>query len=141
MQTSARNQFRGSITRITPGAVNAEIELEIGSDQPLIAIITTDSVERLGLKKNSEVIALIKASSVILSTDTDIVTSARNKLIGKVSRLVPGAVNTDVSLDIGNGKSVCAIITNISAAALKLKAGDTACALFKAPSVILMTDD
>jgi molybdate transport system regulatory protein len=141
MKTSARNQFRGIITRITLGAVNAEIELDIGADQPLIAIITQDSVERLGLKKKSTAIALVKASSVIVSTDTDIVTSARNKLIGRVSRLVSGAVNTDITLDVGGGKSVSAIITNTSATELNLKEGDAACALFKAPSVILLKDD
>lgn len=141
MKTSARNQFRGTIIQITPGAVNAEIEIDIGTDQRLIAVITQDSVDRLGLKENGDVIALIKASSVIVSVDTTIVTSARNKFIGKVSRLVAGAVNTDVTLDVGGGKSVCAIITNISATDLGLKEGETACALFKAPSVILLKDD
>jgi molybdate transport system regulatory protein len=141
VKSSARNQFRGTITRITPGAVNTEVELDIGANQPLIAIITQDSVEQLGLETNSGAIALIKASSVILSTDTAIVTSARNKLVGKVSRLVPGAVNTDVTLDIGGEKSVCAIITNTSATELGLAEGNTACALFKAPSVILLKDE
>ena len=69
------------------------------------------------------------------------ITSARNKFAGKVSRIVPGAVNTDVTLDVGGGKSVCALITNISATDLGLKEGELACALFKAPSVILLKDD
>lgn len=141
MKTSARNQFRGVITRITPGVVNAEVELDIGTSQRLIATITQDSVERLGLEKNNVTVALIKASSVLVSADTGIVTSARNKFTGQVSRLISGAVNTDVTLDIGDGKSVCAIITNTSAKDLNLKEGDTACALFKASSVILLKDD
>lgn len=141
MKTSARNQFSGTIRRITPGAVNAEIELDIGAGQALIAIITQDSVERLGLQENTRTIALVKASSVIVSTHTGIVTSARNKLIGRIARVVPGAVNTDVTLDIGGGKSVCAIITNVSALDLGLKQGQEACALFKAPSVILLQDE
>jgi len=139
MKTSARNQFRGTITRITTGAVNTEIQLDIGADQHLIAIITQDSVTNLGLKEHEEVIALINASSVIMSTDINIVTSARNKFIGKVLRVVQGAVNADITLDIGGGKSVCAIITNTSAADLGLKEGDMACVLFKAPSVMLLS--
>ncbi len=139
MKTSARNQFRGTITRITTGAVNTEIQLDIGADQHLIAIITQDSVTTLGLKKHEEAIALINASSVIMSTDINIVTSARNKFIGKVLRVVQGAVNADITLDIGGGKSVCAIITNTSAADLGLKEGDMACVLFKAPSVMLLS--
>ncbi len=140
MKTSARNQFRGTVSHITLGAVNAEVELDIGTDQSIIAMITQESVEQLGLEEGSDVVALIKASSVILSTNTDIMTSARNKLIGTVSRLLPGAVNTDVTIDIGGGKSVSAMITNVSATELALEPGMTACALFKAPSVILLKD-
>ena len=140
VKTSARNQFKGTVSNITLGAVNTEVELDIGTDQSIIAMITQESVEQLGLEKNSDVVALIKASSVILSTNTKVVTSARNKLVGTISRLLPGAVNTDVTLDIGGGKSVSAVITNISAIELELEVGQAACALFKAPSVILLKD-
>ncbi|WP_219703188.1 TOBE domain-containing protein [Marinomonas lutimaris] len=140
VKTSARNQFRGTVSNITLGTVNTEVELDIGTDQSIIAMITQESVEQLGLEKNSDVVALIKASSVILSTNTKVVTSARNKLVGTISRLLPGAVNTDVTLDIGGGKSVSAVITNISALELELEVGQAACALFKAPSVILLKD-
>jgi molybdate transport system regulatory protein len=141
MQTSARNQFRGQVRRVSTGAVNTEVELDIGAATPLIAVITEDSVAQLGLRENHHAIALIKASSVLLTTDTAIATSARNKFCGTVSRLVTGAVNSDVTLDIGGGKSVSAVITNASADALNLKQGVTACALFKASSVILMRDE
>ena len=140
VKTSARNQFRGTVSNIALGAVNTEVELDIGTNQSIIAMITQESVEQLGLEKNSDVVALIKASSVILSTNTKVVTSARNKLVGTISRLLPGAVNTDVTLDIGGGKSVSAVITNISAIELELEVGQAACALFKAPSVILLKD-
>ena len=140
VKTSARNQFKGTVSNITLGAVNTEVELDIGTDQSIIAMITQESVEQLGLEKNSDVVALIKASSVILSTNTKVVTSARNKLVGTISRVLPGAVNTDVTLDIGGGKSVSAVITNISAIELELEVGQAACALFKAPSVILLKD-
>ncbi|MFV0278352.1 MAG: TOBE domain-containing protein [Parahaliea sp.] len=140
MQSSARNQFRGHIVRIVPGAVNAEVALDIGADQPLIAIITQDSVERLQLVEGGEVVALIKASSVIISTDINILTSARNKLVGRVSRLIPGAVNTDITIDLGKGKSVAAIVTNTSARELGLELDQVACAIFKAPSVVLLKD-
>lgn len=140
LHTSARNQFRGLIRRITASAINAEVELDIGAGQPLVAMITRDSVERLGLVEGSEVIALVKASSVIVSTDTAIQTSARNKLVGKVARVLTGSVNSDVTLDIGGGKAVSAIVTNESAKSLALAEGVDACALFKAPSVILLKE-
>ena len=87
------------------------------------------------------VVALIKASSVIVSADTAIMTSARNKLTGTISRILPGAVNSDITIDLGSGKSVSSTITNISAEELDLKEGQLACALFKASSIILLKDD
>ncbi|HDY84235.1 hypothetical protein LCGC14_0507710 [marine sediment metagenome] len=140
MKTSAKNQFRGTINSITMGAVNTEIALDIGTDRHLIAIITHDSVQNLGLKDRSEVIALINASSIIVSTDINIATSARNKFIGKVSCIVLGAVNADITLDIGGGKSMSAMITNTSVTELGLKEGDSACVIFKAPSVTLLKE-
>ncbi|MFC6635676.1 TOBE domain-containing protein [Microbulbifer taiwanensis] len=140
VKTSARNQFRGEVIQVTIGSVNAEVELRIGTDQKLTAIITNDSLQALGLKAGASAIALVKASWVLLSRDTKLQSSARNKLVGTVSRIATGAVNSDITLDLGGGKSISAIITNDSVEHLALKQGDSACAFFKASSVILMGD-
>ncbi|OZG69792.1 molybdenum-dependent transcriptional regulator [Hahella sp. CCB-MM4] len=140
VKTSARNQYRGVVTRITPGAVNTEVELRISDSQNLVVMITQDSVEALGLQIGHQVMALVKASWILISKDIHVATSARNKLIGKVARIETGAVNGDVVIDLGEGKSVSANITNTSIAELGLAVGDTACALFKASSVILVAD-
>jgi molybdate transport system regulatory protein len=63
--------------------------------------------------------------------------SARNRLAGTIARVTPGAVNTEVVLDLTGGGSVAAIITNESARALELAEGRTATAMFKASSVIV----
>lgn len=137
MQLSARNQFHGRIETIRNGAVNAEINIDVGSGHTIGAIITEDSLARLDLHEGDDALAIIKASSVILTTDTSAATSARNCLAGTISRLQPGAVNTDVVIDLGAGKSVGAIITNTSAEQLGLAEGVAAAALFQAASVIL----
>lgn len=137
MQTSARNQFHGRVVALRHGAVNAEVTLGVGNDQVIVAIITEDSVAHLGLAEGDDALAIIKASNVILTTDPALKTSARNDLRGTVSRLHEGAVNTDVVLDLGGGKTVGAIITNQSARRLELSEGALAGALFKASSVIL----
>jgi len=140
LQSSARNQYRGVVSRITPGAVNAEVELRIGDGIVLIAIITEDSLARLGLRVGAAALALVKASWVLLSRDTQLESSARNRLAGRIARIERGAVNSDVTLDLGAGKTVSTIVTNASVSAMKLEEGDAALAFFKASSVILMAD-
>ncbi|WP_160153688.1 TOBE domain-containing protein [Microbulbifer sp. ALW1] len=140
MKTSARNQFRGSVIAVKPGAVNAEVILDIGAEQPLVAIITNDSITALGLEVGATAIALVKASWVILAKELGLKTSARNQLRGTVRRIEQGAVNSDVSLALGNGKTIGAIITNESVKELALAEGDEASALFKSSSVILMVE-
>jgi molybdate transport system regulatory protein len=138
MKTSARNQFFGTVTRIQPGAVNDEIELDIAGGHRIVAIVTRDSTEQLGLQLGRQAFALIKSSSVILATDTgDARFSARNQLSGNIARLTPGAVNTEVVIDLAGGGSVAAVITNDSATMLELAPGKPATAMFKASSVIV----
>jgi molybdate transport system regulatory protein len=139
MLTSARNHFVGKVARITPGAVNDEVELKLAGGDRLVAIVTHRSVQQLGLRKNGEAIALVKASSVIIAIDggAPMKLSARNQLAGTISRIVPGAVNTEVVIALTGGNSVAAIITNASAKAMRLAEGASAVAVFKASSVIL----
>jgi molybdate transport system regulatory protein len=137
MQTSARNQFLGKVRTVKTGAVNAEVILDIGGGDCLAAIITNDSVEHLALKPGMEAYALVKAPWVILTTDDSLKTSARNRLCGTVVRCQEGAVNGEVILELAGGKTVAAIVTNDSIAALGLKVGVRACALIKASHIIL----
>ncbi|SRR5258705_7906139 len=64
---SARNQLRGRILSILADGVMAEIRIAIG-DQELVSIITRSSVERLGLRKGDEVLAVIKSTEVMVAT-------------------------------------------------------------------------
>lgn len=137
MKTSARNQFLGRVKSVTMGAVNAEVVLDIGGGDHLVAIITNESVRVLDLKAGSEAFALIKSSSVVVTTDEKLKTSARNRLCGTVVYCREGAVNGEVRIDLPGGKTVTAIITNESIHNLGLKEGVKACALIKASSIIL----
>lgn len=136
--SSARNQFHGTVSRITLGAVNCEVELDIGAQQPLTAILAKESLTQLALQEGQNCNAIVSDSVIVLSKDTQIATSARNRLMGQVERLVTGAVNSDVTIALGNNKTLNAVITNTSAEEMQLAQGDHICALFKAPSVILM---
>lgn len=66
--------------------------------------------------------------------------SARNVLKGKVSKVVHGAVESEVVLELSPGVEIVATITKSSAERMGLKVGDQACAVIKASSVIIGTD-
>jgi molybdopterin-binding protein len=72
MRVSARNVLKGTITRITAGAVNAEVVLEVGPGVEVASIITNASVQRLKLKVGAAAYAVIKASDVLVGVDDDI---------------------------------------------------------------------
>ncbi|EKT61355.1 TOBE domain-containing protein [Providencia sneebia] len=68
LQFSARNQFSGKVTNIIEGAVNSTIHLVTTKGVELTAIITNESLQDMQLTKGNDIIALVKASSVILAT-------------------------------------------------------------------------
>ena len=141
MKTSARNALRGVISTVTPGAVNAEVLLDLAEGLQIVSIITRESVADLDLKPGREAMALIKSSFVILAAgEQPIRTSARNQFTGTVIRHEVGAVNDEVVLDIGVGKTITVTITRESAESLELKIGERAQALIKASHVILAVD-
>ena len=74
---------------------------------------------------------------MIVTTDENLRTSARNRLCGTVSRCIEGAVNGEVVIDLPGGKAVTAVITNESMKNLGLAVGVRACALIKASHIIL----
>lgn len=138
MKTSARNEFLGTVKVLKIGAVNAEVVLDIGGGNELVATVTNESVNKLALAVGVEAYALVKAPWVIvMAGDKVFKTSARNQLCGVISRCQEGAVNGEVVIDLGSGKSVAAIVTNDSIQALGLREGAPACALIKASHIIL----
>ena len=134
---STRNQLKGTISAVQEGAVNSEVAISIGAHQ-LTAIITRHSVERLGLKAGADAYALIKASDVMIgSAEVAAQISARNVIPGTISRIETGAVNDEITLDIGDGNSLVAIITRASAERLNFAVGQNACAIIKASNVMI----
>lgn len=141
MKTSARNALRGVVESITDGAVNAEVSLSIAPGVSIVAIITRESVQDLGLAPGREAMALIKSSFVILvAGDEAPRTSARNCLAGVVVRHETGAVNDEVVIELDQGKTITATITRESAEDLGFAVGSRAQALIKASHVILAVD-
>jgi molybdopterin-binding protein len=68
MKLSARNKLAGKVVAINKGEAIANIELDV-SGQRLVASITVEAVNDLGLEPGSDVVAVIKASDVIVATE------------------------------------------------------------------------
>ncbi len=141
LRTSARNQFAGTVCGLRQGPVDYEVQLRVDDTLEIAAVVTRGSAEQLGLAIGREVVALVKSSSVLLLTDEGVRLSARNQLWGTVQRIVDGPVTAEVTLDLGHGRSACAVVARDSVAALGLAEGVRACAAFKVSSVILAVID
>jgi molybdate transport system regulatory protein len=141
MKISARNMLAGTISKVAPGAVNAEVKLTLEGGDEVVAIITNDSVRKLGLKEGVRAYAILKASWLILGKKIDASRiSARNVLRCKVVRVEEGAVNNQVALQLAGGAELTAIVTRESSHALQLKPGDDSDVIFKANNVIVAVD-
>ncbi|WP_448095861.1 TOBE domain-containing protein [Luteibacter yeojuensis] len=142
MRTSARNQLAGIVRTVTTGAVNDTVEITLAGGTPLLATVTRESTSSLALAPGRAVVALVKASWVMLGLpDERLRVSASNQLAGTVLRVTPGAVNTEVTVELGGGGIVTAIVTTQSASALGLVEGSEVIAIFDASSVILGVTD
>ena len=69
MKTSARNVLKGKVKKVTKGAVNTEVVIEIADGAKVVSIITKASAKKLGLDKGKKVYAVIKASDVMIAKD------------------------------------------------------------------------
>ena len=66
MKISARNQFSGTVTAISPGAVNGTVKVDIGGGHVVTASITEEAIADLGLAEGDRVTVLVKASDVLI---------------------------------------------------------------------------
>lgn len=137
MHTSARNELAGTVRKVTPGAVNSEVVLDVGGGDELVAIITNTSAENLALRPGVKALALVKAQWVILTTSDGLRTSARNRFGGVIEDVTQGAVNDEVTLKLPGGARITAIVTTGSVRELGLEPGTRAAALIKASHVLI----
>ena len=69
MKLSARNVIKGKIIKVTDGAVNTEILLELPGGDQIVSIISKESATTLDLKSGKSAYAVIKASNVMIAVD------------------------------------------------------------------------
>lgn len=138
MKVSARNIFAGTVSGLTKGAINSEVTLALRGGDKLVSVITNESIDNLGLQEGVEAYAIIKASSILIAKDLEGTRlSTSNILTGKIIKIIEGAVNTEVMLELSGGNTISAIITNCSANSLDLREKDRVSAICKSSDIIL----
>ncbi|GAA5171863.1 TOBE domain-containing protein [Viridibacterium curvum] len=138
MNISARNTFPATVSHITIGPVSAEVALTTSGGDRLVATITQSSATSLGLSIGTPIVAIVKASSVMVMTDSpSMKLSARNCLAGVIKRVTQGPVSAEVIIALPGGTEVFASITRDAVVELGLREGVTATAVIKSSSVIL----
>jgi len=136
MKLSTRNQWQGTVDSIVQGIVNSEVKIKLAEDVYVVSIITNGAVKNLDLKVGDAVIALVKASEIILGYGVEKI-SARNVFSGSVTEILSGAVNCEISIGLTSGATVTSIITKASAERLEIEVGKSICAVVKASSVMI----
>ncbi len=66
MTLSARNSLSGTVTNVDTEGLMAEVTIELGDGQTVTSIITSGSVDRLGISEGDDVDAVIKATEVMV---------------------------------------------------------------------------
>jgi molybdopterin-binding protein len=67
-QISARNRFRGVVTEVKTDGLMAQVEMVVSDPVRLVAVVTRDAVEELGLKNGMATTAIVKATNVIIQS-------------------------------------------------------------------------
>ncbi|VEI61267.1 Transcriptional regulator modE [Serratia rubidaea] len=140
LQTSARNQFFATVTERERQQVQQHIQLLLADGQTrLTAAVTEQSADRLQLAPGKEVLALIKAPWVTLSTDAADSDAADNVLPGRVAHIQPGEAHSEVLVTLAGGETLCATLDNQRLQRLNLQPEMPVNALFNADRVIIAT--
>ena len=139
MKLSARNQFSGTVTKVTEGAVNGIVTIDVNGT-PVSATISMNAIRELGLAPGKKAYAVIKATEVMVGRGEHLPLSARNQFPGKILGVEKGAVNSIVRINALGGCTISATISNNAVEELGLKEGEAALAVIKATSVMIGID-
>lgn len=138
LQTSARNQWFGTITGRDHQQVQQHVEVLLADHQTRLKVaITAQSADRLGLDEGQQVLVLLKAPWVCITQDATIAAKADNQLPGKISHIEQGPEQCEVLMSLPDGQSLCATVPRDQAS--QLTEGCDAIAFFNADRIILAT--
>lgn len=65
-ELSARNRFRGVVSRVEVDGLLAQVEIDVTEPARVVAIVTRDAAEELGLRPGMAATAIVKSTSVMV---------------------------------------------------------------------------
>jgi molybdopterin-binding protein len=65
---TARNRFHGTVTEVKVDGLMAQVELVVTEPMRLVALVTRDAVEELGLKEGMAATAIVKSTNVMVQS-------------------------------------------------------------------------
>ena len=139
--TSARNSFPGKVGRLVSDGLQTLVELACPDGGMLRAMITNASAERMDLAVGRPVTAEIKAPWLLLERcDRRGLGSADNVREGTIAHTAEGGLNTECVVRLPDGAELCAILSSIAFAGLRLGVGDPVRVLFNCYAVVLRVE-
>lgn len=138
LQTSARNQWFGTVTQRDHQQVQQHVDILLADGTTRLKVaITAQSGERLGLDEGKEVLVLLKAPWVSVTRDPQVAAAADNQLPCRISHIQRGEEQCEVLMALPDGQTLCATLPLAEAAGLEESADVTA--FFNADRIILAT--
>ena len=138
LQTSARNQWFGTVTQRDHQQVQQHVDILLADGSTRLKVaITAQSGERLGLDEGKEVLVLLKAPWVSVTRDPKVASAADNQLPCRISHIQRGEEQCEVLMALPDGQTLCATLPLAEAAGLEEGADVTA--FFNADRIILAT--
>lgn len=139
LQTSARNQLAAEVVGSRKSGPQVVLQLQLGNGQRIRSRLSQQSVDQLGLQKGSTVIAIFKASAVVVVPSDAVLPIDFNRLEGLIDSVEEEAGRTQIALDISGGLSVHGLHETAPEQS-DWQLGQAAMAVFD-PSVVLIATD
>jgi molybdate transport system regulatory protein len=141
VKISTRNAFRCTVVDIHEEPVDVTVTLGVSAANDISAVITHGAVEDLRLAPGRSVVALVNSSLITLAPPGEAANvPGRNRLDGNVTQRIDGASNSEIQLDIGDGKILTTVVPKENAGDLEIAPGDRLDAFFNATHVVLAAD-
>ncbi|WGL99229.1 TOBE domain-containing protein [Arsenophonus sp. aPb] len=140
LQTSARNQFFGTLIEYDSHSIQQTVKIQLTNSNTIInASLTKQSIKRLQLTAGKEVLILIKAPAIKLLPPQTVTAAADNSVTGAVVDIEKDDRDSELKVKLKDGLLLCSIMSNQAIAEQKIKIGSMVTAVFAANQIIVAT--